>query len=152
MSVMNDYPTTNQDTSLLHKRDLPYELLWQRVQLPNQAPGRVLAFSPMYESEVVVGEIAGRTKALAQQPPRSRIWRRGGRIVGYLVNCEAASGGGYNCTYEIYKRYQSMAAAPLRRQMLESGCDLVDLRSRVERRCNLPQLPMESMAVNAVEG
>jgi hypothetical protein len=126
------------------KRDLPWELVGRQFAFPNGKKGRVIGFSSLYESEVMVGVIAGEEVVCISRPPVNRLLKRNGKVVGSLMETPRTVDGKIECRYETYTQVFPRASAPLRRELLESGVDIPQLRARMRMLCTQTQLPIDT--------
>ena len=129
---------------VIGKRDLPWELVGRQFAFPNGKKGRVIGFSSLYESEVMVGVIAGEEVICISRPPANRLLKRNGKVVGALMEAPKTVDGGIECHYETYTQVFPRASAPLRRELLEAGVDIPQLRARMRMLCTQTQLPIDT--------
>jgi hypothetical protein len=140
-------PIQSRDT-IAGKQDRPWELMGQSISLPNGTKCRVIGFSPFYESDVIVGIIDGSDVLHLTTAPTGRLLRRGGKVVGFLLDAHKDAKG-IECHYETYSKVLPRASGPIRRELMEAGCDLPQLRARMEllySRARLPEAIRNALA------
>lgn len=132
-------PTESRDTKS-GQLDLPYELIGHKFALPNGAKGRVIGFSRLYESEVIVGIISGDQVLRMPQAPKTRMLVLNGKVKGSMIDQPKPVDGGVECHYETYSQIMPRATAPLRRDLMAAGVDIPALRARMKMLYTQPRL------------
>ena len=144
IKVVMNTTTVLLDQSEMAPTDRPWELMGYAFTLPNGKKARVVWFSQLFESDVVVGEIAGEARVKVTRLPRTPILLQRGKIVGYLVKTENAPDGSAECVYETYNRVFTQASGPLRQGLVGAGVDLPRQRARMQRLFGAKALPAET--------